>query len=38
LDSQKEFEYNLPNDEFLKEFPFDDLDQAKKRAEEKVQI
>ena len=37
LDSQKEFSYNLPNDEFLKEFPVDDLEQAKKRAEQKNQ-
>ena len=35
LDCEKEFEYFLENDEFLKEFPKSDLENAKSRAENK---
>ena len=37
LDSEKEFEYFLENDEFLKELPKSDLENAKKLAEKKGQ-
>jgi len=35
LDSEKEFEYFLDNDEFLKEFPKSDLENSKKLSEKK---
>ena len=35
LDSEKEFEYFLEDDKFLKEFPESDLENAKSRAEKK---
>lgn len=37
LDSKKEFSYNLSTDEFLKELPADELEQARKMAIEKGQ-